>query len=251
MRRAYHGTEWILNGSEVIGLCLGSDLCAEHEWGVDTLRAMFALQPDKDGIERRIIRKTPDCLTWIEDKNVAAIQCKRMWSGPTKLDDELRSSRGSSMVCAWSESAFGIAAYAKTDAERLKVLWDAFTAKDVAFWTNVGAFHLGGGLIFAIASRIPEEQKSAILESDLDRKRLLKAAEATGIEKELKAAGCEWFALSPRWDKGSGGDVIFWLNPCHQSRHNFGWFTVPQLREWAAGRGPIVMTAEEQRKHAR
>ena len=40
---------------ELIGVGLGSDFCAEHEWGIKKLKNRFKIDDTKDGIEKRAI----------------------------------------------------------------------------------------------------------------------------------------------------------------------------------------------------
>lgn len=56
-----------------------------------------------------------------------------------------------------------------------------------------------GGLIFCIASKLPEETVTSMKEADWDYIALQKAAEKTKIERILEKAGKKYFALSPRW----------------------------------------------------
>ncbi|WP_156883591.1 hypothetical protein [Salipiger mucosus] len=79
---------------------------------------------------------------------------------------------------------------------------------------------------------------------------LLKAARKTGIEKKVRAAGLDFFALSPRWAKDCSTsktkhDVAFWLNPREQNIHNYGIFTVEDLEAWTKGKGRVMAKAKE------
>lgn len=271
MRRAttMRGKEWIYapNG-DLAGIAMGSDFCSEHEWGVKSLRMKFGTDESLDGIERRIIREVPKELRWVEQGKGLGIFLSPLESYYRQpegkggwMDSELRPYGDETVVCAWDEKSFGIAAYGEKDKKNLKVLWEAFQKKDVAFWTNIGVFHIGGGLIFCIASQVPEKDKYAMKESDLDYRNLLEESVKTGIEEELKAAGKRWYALSPKWSKEIHSTVngkiktqypvIYWLNPMEQHLDNYGWWTVEQLREWARGTGPIVMTEKQRKERGR
>jgi hypothetical protein len=257
MRRSY-GAQWICLPDDVLaGIALGSDMVSEHEWGVKSIRYKFGCDDSKDGIDRRIIRDVPNELRWEEDKKWQGIfLCPKQeyYRQPKDWVDsgELSNYRDQKFGTAWDEKTFGIVAYDKADQIRLRTLWDAFQAKDIAFWTNVGVFHTGGGLIFSIVSRIPEADKEKTLKADLDYHALIEASINTGIDEELKAAGKKWYDLSPKWAKSielkakTKYPVVYWLNPQEQHIYNCGWFTVEQLRQWVIGAGPIPMTKRQQ-----
>lgn len=267
-------------GGEVFhGLALGSDFCAEHEWGTRALRGAFGLDESKDGLERRTVGRVPEGFFYVEAKTHSVLgYTSQGWQSPeayfarevksgvlhqpdrwvpgAKPGEKGRFEKGT-LACAWDEKSFGIAAWGTKrgpERSRLRLLNDAFRRLDVAFWSNVGPFHLGGGLIFAVASKVPEESRTKILAADLDAKALKEAAAALGVEQMLRDARRQWYALSPAWassfkevirEQGTEPvktehPVLFWLNPMDQRAFNFGWFTVEQLGEWAVGKGPVM-----------
>lgn len=267
--------EWVyLPNGDLAGIALGSDMVSEHEWGVGDLRRYFKCDESKDGIARRQVNDIPKYLRLFSgvaehpsDKRKKGAAYDAIFHSPTDYgrtpeewvnhSELYRRNETVGLCAAWDEKSFGIVAYGEKDKKNLALLWDAFQKKDIAFYPQVGVFHLGGGLIFCIISKVPEKDVKQMLADDLDYKELKRQAAATGIEEELKAAGKGWFALSPKWAKEirstKDGDikttfpVIFWLNPRDQDRNNFGWYTVEQLKLWAQNKGPIPMTLEQQR----
>jgi hypothetical protein len=249
MRRA-NDSKWIKEGSTLVGIALGSDFCSEHEWGVKPLKQEFQLEMTKDGIERRIIRAIPDSLQWIETKKELGLFCVNTASyyKPAKdwlKDSELKNYSDKPLVCAWDEKSFGIVAHAVEDKAHLLTLWNAFQAKDVAFWTNIGPFHLGGGLIFCIVSRLAEADKQKLLEQDNDYALLQAASTKTHIEQFLLRAHKSYFALTPQWaanvkTTSTEYPVVYWLNPQEQRKYDSGWFTVEELELWAKDAGPVI-----------
>lgn len=248
-------SKWIYTkGGDLAGIALGYDYCAEHEWGADRMRSAFGCHVQRDGIERRLIRQQPPGLRLVSG-TIKALPFDAIFlrhphaRQPAEkggwIEEMLPHGYGDpeSLVCAWDESTFGIVAYGKKDRRNVLKLWDAFQQQDVAVWANVGIFHDASGLCFCIPSVLPAVDKKTILESDLDRRRLLAASEATGIERTLRAAGKSWFALSPRWTKQSRNtkfEVIYWLNPADQAAYEYGWFTVEDLELWAKDQGPVM-----------
>ncbi len=278
MRRG-NKPEWIyLPSGDLAGIALGSDWCAEHEWGVGKMKYLFKCDETQDGIARRQINSLPTYLRRFSgecphfyDKRRKSRPYDALFLSPTESyyraaeewvkDQELSPAEDRSLACAWDEGTFGIVAYGEKDRKNLEILWDAFQRKDVAFWPNLGVFHTGGGLIFCIVSKVPEKDVKQQLADDLDYKELLKQSEGTGIQKELEAAGKTWLSLSPRWATTikSTGDreiktkfpVIYWLNPREQDIHNYGWWTVEDLKLWAQNKGPVMMTEKQRRERGR
>lgn len=252
------------DGGSCIGIGLASSPWAEHEFGTGTLNMLFGLNGELDGLPRRTMTVLPKGLNLIEFKTRAEKRMKRpsvkglalIFSEPhfraepkDELKEELNYYGESKMAAAWDEKSFGITAYTEEDKAKLRALWDAFHRNDVAFWINIGVFHSGTGLTFAIPSLVPQRLKDEMLENDLDIARLKQSAEATGVTELLKTAGKRWMALSPKWakelkDVGKGKittayDVMYWLNPWNGDKDNYGWFTVEDLQLWAKNEGPV------------
>jgi hypothetical protein len=265
MRRTLTGVRWLhsetlvnekSDAGELVGIALGSDFCSEHEWGIEHLKYRLGCDSGKIGIERRVISALPPDLRYVQGKSKAgkktvewaAIFMRRSHSqaDPTKLPTELERNYGDNpVVCAWDEDSFGICAYADADKANLKFLWEAFQRKDIAFWANIGPFHIGGGLIFVLPSKLPPKMVKDCLDSDLDQAKLEEADKATGIKTKLSGAKLGFFALTPKWTAGFVGvttqhPVVYWLNPMDQQRYNAGWFTVEQLIEWIEGKGKVI-----------
>jgi hypothetical protein len=267
MRRT-NEPKWVLDAQgSLLGLAMGSDFCAEHEFGTKKLRASFGLPGDEvDGVERRRVRTCPPNLCFIDgkDKTILGYSPDTLSaSETTNASFERRVREGEltrpgpwynedrrNLACAWDERSFGMVAWGKKadfDRNRVREMHLAFQQRDVAFWTNIGPFHIGGGLLFAIVSKLPKDSVDAMLAADLDQKSLLQAAANTGIETKLNKAGRRWFSLSPRWTKDStvqkdmtAHPVVFWLNPMEQHLYNYGLYTVEQLHLWASNLGPIL-----------
>lgn len=249
MRRGYDSGLMGENGV-FVGVNLGADHCAEHEWGIARLRDAFGMRdtaPDCLGIESRRVRTVPAELRLLAVPGGRVLQFEQ-WN-PERWDERELSIYDGDLATAWDEGSFGI--HARGDgADRLVELDKAIRDLDAAIWLGGGGVFQNAGLCIVIVSRLPAEGIAMLRAGDEDRIALRAASDATGIEAELRAAGKRWFALSPKWARDFGGKretahpVIYWLNPQEQDANNFGWFTVEQLREWAAGRGPIPKTQE-------
>jgi len=261
MRRAYDSELWIENG-EVIGINLGADFTSEHEWGIKGIKQSFGVESESKelGIEARMISNCPDNLLFVEGitikkKKYFGLICLSRYGyeyyikeKKISILDIIKQSEltpyDKDINCAWDENTFGILVEAKFENE-IKQIYEAFKKKDIVI--GIGSSHafMNGGLKFAIVSKLPKEVVENIYNTDLDAINLKIAAEATGIYEILDKAGKGkykgWMALSPRWKDDEKKEVIFWLNPEQQQIHNYGWFTVEELKEWAEDKGVIMM----------
>lgn len=271
MRRAYFDVGWMLaDDGTLLGLSLGYDRCAEHEWGITELLADLGITLPQFPLG------IPDRTTTVVNPRLQLVEF------PTKPRDRRRKAYPSAMlsmletwefeqnrpladtlkahelsfcgepndkwwkptddvVASWSKRGFAVLVRGAENIERLKQVHAAFQSKDIAVAVPWAKSFFRGGLSFVIASRMPEDQKAAVLAQDQAHMELELAAQATGIHETLKAAGKGWYALSPDWyDREKKGEVIFFLNPADQRRANHGWFSVQELTDWCEGRGPVV-----------
>ena len=161
---------------------------------------------------------------------------------------------------AWDGESFGIVSREPKVIEFLRSLKDALLKGDAVLHisgTN-NPFKPVSGLVLAIESLVPQEQKDVFEEKFKDMYKLGDAAKNTGIEAKLKEAGKQWFALSPCWatmqNRITGRDannmaivqdvnteypVMFWLNPMDQKTNNSMRCTVEDLEAWIKNEGPI------------
>ena len=152
-------------------------------------------------------------------------------------------------VAAWDAESWAFATKDPEVTKHLEELVEALRKRDAAVY-------LGGmsdnpfkrnGLCVVIASRLPKAIVENMYEVDEDYYNLTQAVKATGIEKQLKEAGCGYYGLKPSWKtfereglEQTEYPVVFFLNPQDQQRCNFGWYTVEQLQEWTRGEGPVI-----------
>jgi len=286
MRTGNMDASWIsLDDKEenIIGINLGADFTAEHEWGIKDIKQHFKIgQKEKDiGIKARKNNAVPKGLELVAgDKYVALIfrhisnffdDRNSNFSKP--LDEHVEEGYGffhgeslpawrikddeKGFVGAWDGKSFGVLALKKHEG-RLRMLYEAFQKKDamVGIGSTGGNPFSRGGLSIIVASKMPKDVIAEMEKKDKDDIQLLKDSEKTGIEKKLKKAGKGYFdsqgymALSPsrpgeKDKKKTKYNVIYWLNPMAQQRHNYGWYTVEDLELWAKDEGPIMMNKEK------
>jgi hypothetical protein len=223
-------------GATVIGLTFGSAAVTEHEGGIASLRADFGLDGTKIGVERRLIRAVPSRFEWVSYANGVK---GFAYEGPVPSMGLTGAPRfPGDMYVAWDDESF--AAYARTtgDQARLRELYDAIHNQDGAMWMGHTGPFLGDGLVLGIASRIPAEIVEAWAKTDDEHAQLNREFKATGIEEKLRAAGKNWFALTPR--RHEDGSLVFWLNPMDQIKHEMGLYSLADLEAWIRGEGPVM-----------
>jgi hypothetical protein len=287
MRRATNGMNFIKDEDGVngitIGFALGADFTSEHEWGFKGLKSDFGIgNAGKEGYKSRMITVCPDKLKLVEHKfteDKMKYDDLVLIYAPYDIDQEgkynLKTSYAASqfkiynraswskkpivhdiqddIATAWDDKSFAIRARSEEAKQFLRDLFAAFQAKDVMVHSRSTAFNVGAhtGLMFTIASHLPEHFKKQLLEGDREAVKLEKEFKASGIEEYITSRipsgwGNQqpWFALRPsRWntaDTNSKYGFKCWLNPSDQKRHAAGWFTVEELQQWANGEGPVI-----------
>jgi hypothetical protein len=233
--------EVVARKSKVVAVNLGSDLCAEHEWGIKLLRRYFDCKDDECGVASRLTHTVPAALTWFNGEGFQGIFLPtwRDQKPPTPM-------KGTVTWGAWDEGSFGIFSGDPKIIKQLLVIYEAIKSNDAVIWLGGGGVFDNAGLCIGVASNLPTEVKQAWKKADEDRNALRKAAEETGIADRIKAAGLKYFALSPRL--ATDGTVQFWLNPMQQDIYNSMLCTVADLDAWIQGKGPVVKTKKQQRR---
>lgn len=261
MRRGSEPSFMEANG-KVIAINLSADYCAEHECGIPSLRRAFGIPgtEKKVGIQARTITTLPPEFGFGPVKGGAALWWHKHYGNKGEhplanyIDTELRFYGDRTIAAAWNDGIGDSGSFAVRVTEKhaavLTEFAEAFKRHDVAIWLGGGGVFQNAGLVIAIASRVPADLAAKMKEGDEDRRNMLAASKATGIEAELTKAGKNWFALSPGWkhdEDKTAFSVAYWLNPMEQDRYNAGWFTVEQLREWAVDKGPVMKSSRDRR----
>jgi hypothetical protein len=239
MRKGIHNSGFITRkkGRIFVGINLGSDFCAEHEWGFDITKRAFGIAPPETsfGIDRRKVRRLPEEFVWL-----ATPKYQGFWLKSWSEDKEPRdvSFSGATLWTGWSDGSFGAFSTDPDEQASLQSIYQAINGLDAALFLGgrSGLFD-NPGFIIAMPSRMATEELQAMAKADREQYELKRDAERTGIEKRLRDAGRRFFALSPR--RKEDGSIVFWLNPFEQHLNNFGWYTVAELDAWIRGEGPI------------
>lgn len=264
--RQGNGKDGFLFGdnNELQGFQLTADFCAEHEWGIKNLNSKLGVDPYSNvlGVDRYLISKTDSIsfMTFKKNKVPMAIltsktffdsddkkdRTKELMSmvAPYRYDPSYHTKDPDFQTCAgaWDERDFLFLVSGKENVERLFKIHQAFHNKDITVSIGgIGAFS-NGCLFFCIRSLFSKEENNKLIAQQKSQSKLEKVSDDTGIEEILKASNKKWFCLKPEWKDEEETEIHWWLNPQEQHIHNFGWFNLEQLKEWASNKGPIMKT---------
>lgn len=243
--RAGRDQEMLELEGKLVGVNLGADYCAEHEWGIKGIQRELGIDITKLGLDKRRISNVSKDLEWLENIQIGSYKKdKARWSGiwfgkVYSGGHYFDSSAYGDLYSQWSENGFCILASTPEKVAQLKQVYEAFARNDIAIWLGGGGVFQNAGLCIAIASNLPKDVTDKWYQADVDANKIREEFAATGIEEKLKKAGKSYFALSPRRDKD--GSLMYWLNPMQQDKNNYGWFKLDDLDAWARDEGPIPM----------
>ncbi len=281
MRKAYSDVCFLsmpvpMSDDVLVGVSLGYDFCAEHEWGVSGIKSHFGIgEPSKEnmGIIARKATLVPKCLLFLEKKlpktknheaNVYAVlvmdqsAIQESWDKedrPTFFFKNIRHKFYSdkTVFTEWDENGFAIYVCGKDNVEKLKQIHQAILDKDICIGLTMNNNPFAGsGLRLFIHSRVPKQLEDSQIEVDADYFKLQDAileANVEGLEQRLMAAGKHWFALRPSWNnfRNKDGEIrttkysfVFWLNPREQKKYKWGYVTFEELEQWIEDKGPIM-----------
>lgn len=265
------------NSGEVFALNFGADYCAEHEWGIAGINRSFGIAgPTREpalkdvlfkprfGIETRRITVVPDEVHLVEintKKHKGLLLYYTGWTNDSQGDELLRDFHLSlygdrTLTCAWDERSFGVFVTKPEDQQALRDIHNAILNKDAAIWIAGGGVFQNPGLVIGIISRVSEDLKFIMGNTDQEYYDLQVAMHKTGVPKLLEKANggkTGYFApfaasIRPAWNRGQGAEpgekkpsshpVVFWVNP-HDKGSNYGWFTAEEIEAWTRGEGPI------------
>lgn len=268
MREAYHGVEFITNDQgHIVGVSLGSDYCAEHEWGISGIKGALGIWSGDPETERTVFGRARHIITKNDQYFSGSLRLpfkaagKQRASSKTVYYMTINPPLWNLGPCGTETQEAQIAEYIKQSVQRLHkplhTYWDsesflivtinkeAFDALDAAFKRLditqgiVGRKNpfSGSGPCFLIDSLVDSDW--VVIERDQrEYLSLWDKVHASGVIKKLANANCRYYALSsPRCDPDNV--LRLWLNPTKQDETNYGWFTLDELNQWAEGKGPI------------
>lgn len=279
MRRAHTDTGWVLGeNNTLIGLSLGFDFCAEHEYGAEYIKAAmgiaemelpigiedrtmtslhaedFGFVEYKTGASKKDARLSgiAHALLYLSEKCNYGTELAKTYKDFVSLFDvgfykdctsKDYTAERDDLAVSWSgRSGFAVHVRGAENVARLKQIHQAMLDLDVALMDGSVMGFLRKAMALVIVKNAPAKHVEKLKELDLANKRLIDAAKASGVEDALKHAGLGFYALKPGW-RGrveAPENLEFFLNPVKQNTYAFGWFSVADLKDWTQGKGPVV-----------
>jgi hypothetical protein len=297
MRQSYRTHVLKTENGTVYGIFSEADFCAEHEHGLVRLhRDMGCGDVGVEGIER--YQPSVDALSsgrfpvlgkgkfWYRDD-----KGKKKWgtrrflaSRPSEHMPQggyFPASSGDPTVW-FAEHGFLVMSRDKETDTFLEFLAERAKERDIAvFMGGIGNGNpfSRGGLVIAIPSLVPVEQKETLRSSHENTRLLEEAATRTGIRERVKAkvdatshggwafnSPFHLYAISPGWvpvpepegDEalvkagrqalfGNQREVQFFIN---NGRGIHGWYSVGDLDDWLAGHGKVLEDEWKRQKPA-
>lgn len=262
MRQSLGGTIIYNKKDEPIGINLGADFCAEHEWGIQRMCNRLGVINNNTvvGVERRRITKGETVgggLVTVKKKKyfyIYSANINYLMEEEKKTLRNIMDSLGMYLgegtlekygfMSFWDEGGFQVLFNEKYIGLGEKLLC-AIKENDALIYVGKSENpFIRSGLHIVILSKMDKEKINEMKEKDEDKNKLIECAANTGIHQILKNAGKQYFALTPRWKNDEKKEVVFWLNPMQQHLYNFGWFTVKELQLWARDKGPVIKKGE-------
>lgn len=203
----------------LLGIDLGADFCAEHEWGIKPLRTALGMTDDRVGVAKYTAHKHSHIFCWTTtDKAKGLLVFDPSFGHWEEVPDtyetalpqfsELkpyvifdsnantsrpRSGKGSqptkqyeTVVGGWSDRDFGIHTTTPETTAALLEIWGAIQKDDFGLMVRgtMNPFERGGLVVF-IVSRLPQEIDERIKATHLDQIALKKAADKTQIVQKI------------------------------------------------------------------
>lgn len=265
MRRG-HDNGWLINpdNKQLVGINLGADFTAEHEWGTKRLKERFGIADcdiSKFGLAKRQITKAneKELHFYADDKN-ALLVCESSWEWernpearrdyllnkcseltiypPSRLfkSKDKKEKENADIATAWDEATFGIRVQGTKNISFLKYLYEQFATKNIAIWQGGGGLFGNAGLIIGIVDRVPADSAKIMADADEDYYKLQMASEKTGIKAKIDAINEKHHNETGRWGNDPFGYYALkpaWKNGAceRKSAHPVMYWLNPQQQD--------------------
>lgn len=268
MRKAYNDTMFVYGeNKEFIGISLGYDYCAEHEWGIKGLKRILGIPTELTeknlGIDYRTVTKFDEgnfLFTEFDgevDKKKQKLFLLIVQSSwhfeyykefskdlPHDLKTYGWTIKEKGLACAWDEDSFGIVV-TEEHSDELKKIYESFKTKDICIGLFGGGAFANARLTVSIKSRMPKETLEYLAKADKSSFDLIKVRDELNLEQKSREKRKDepFISISVKWldydnaenrekrkkELKTKYDVQAWVNG---SNDNYGWFTVEQVLKW-------------------
>lgn len=268
MRRSHNNAEFLFYEDELIGINLGFDFTAEHEWGIKEIWSAFGIKSDSKviGIERYHITHMPKtCFHYADNQGLYFFYISKSWVDSCFYETEYSLDKLANIIkedyykefchtkytkapfgAAWDSKSFAVMVpNPSSSVSHLSTIIDAFKRKDVAIWLGGtgGNPFARNGLCFGIISKIPDEHKKQMYDTHKEWKEIdCEHAIITSkykLEERIRLCGIPYVSMSPKkirpdLQSTSKYGIYYWVNPvsCNGPKLDAGYYTVEQLLEF-------------------
>lgn len=238
MRKASQNYGLLVVDDVFIGIALGYDYCAEHEWGIQNLKRICGIpegNKDNMGIRCRIITKAPSIIFKEETykkkrfsilytglnfrsqednekyipRDLENYKDSLIWNEKWNKEHQNRESKDN-IITAWDDGSFGIAVMGDKEVEYLKELKTAIETLNLTIAiTSLKAVNpfAGSSLCLLITNRIPQELVDDMYNADKEYYDREDYEEKIGMKEIIKKHGKQgltkelhyFLACSPKW----------------------------------------------------
>lgn len=246
----------------LVGLNLGFDFVAEHEfgyrWATENLGRPVKIDREHVGVPARMNTKHEMRLELVERNGEVWFYARPPSIGLSTdrtLADQLADVKkaeyiirdvmlepvlGADIRAAWNDrDGFIVVGQSDKGNEGVRLVHEALLV-DACLIDQRLEWAGRGGLCLIDTRRLPQTFFERQKETDIGWLDLQDAAMATGVAAKLTAAGKKYYTLEPAWANAEKTAVHFYLNPHDQTHCRYGWFNVRQLEEWARDEGPVL-----------
>ncbi len=167
---------WLFLNSALVGVNLGSDFCAEHEWGINEMKKAFGI-PERTaetaGVVSRTITKVPESFGCYAHTSKDVTLWAGVYDGAETLVRYFRNELSMgydeklTLAGAWSEKDFGVRATDAQGIKHIREIFEAIQKLDAAIFLAGGGVFQNAGLSIAIRSRLPEYALKQMRDGDL------------------------------------------------------------------------------------
>ena len=260
MQTGTMGQNLISLNDEVIGIAFGSDATTEHEMGIQPIMMAFGRRSHAlPSLAQRVLGRTGDRIYGIEARRIHTClelrfedsghdailtfgyqgDLERLRDRYLRFRDYEDEDECKDLATAWCDGSFGIRARGNMRPHLLLVK-ELLETKRAAILLS--SEFLMSGFNIIDATKYPKDLDEKWVSKEKEAETLQQMWVNSGVEKELRAAGKQWFSLGHRVIKDpKDGTLRTWLNPREQQIHKCGWFSFDDLRAWGRNEGPVMM----------
>lgn len=278
MRESIFNSDFAFNNDDFLGVFLGYSYCTEHEMGYQGIARSLGLRDSLKfpGIDSRVNTKSNNIIfednLKIKNSYYSILYLHKESSirdhiKQAQLAEELGYNKelaisivennkylfnkNKPFVMLWDSDKFAIILKGLKNKyrEHLKYLAECFLNNQGCIFynkpNNKNPFSKGS-LVLTSVSKVNDDLRKSMLETDLKFKRLKEEEAKIRWKGRIGSGHTSYYALTPKLIEDMNSEfntkypIVFWLNPANQKKYNYGWFTVEEIEEWYLGVGPIV-----------